>query len=380
MSELPTRLLRETVRAGLTPESSSGCIDTDTLAAWSDGTLSGRDRAAAEAHAASCARCQALLAAMVRSTPDAPLRTWWRPSVFGWLAPLAAAAAALVVWISIPHTSSQQPAAAEATVASAPATAPSIAEQSQPPTSRAADAARTADEAFKKGLEPKTRAALPAPATPHREKAERRPAAAAESNRSGLREAQPGASSRGLPDSAVATPLVVPPLPAAQPAPPPPPPATADAATRVNTAPASTAAASGARSASGFGAQALAKAVAAPPIVIATPDPKVFWRVLPGGAVSRSNDGATTWQPQPTGYVATLIAGSAPSPTTCWLVGAGGIVLRSTDGRTWQRVAFPEAVDLTAIRASDAANATVTAGDGRTFTTTDGGRTWQPKE
>jgi photosystem II stability/assembly factor-like uncharacterized protein len=49
----------------------------------------------------------------------------------------------------------------------------------------------------------------------------------------------------------------------------------------------------------------------------------------------------------------------------------------STDGRTWQRVAFPESVDLVSIRASDGVNATVTAADGRTFTTTDGGRTWR---
>src|SRR5262245_49258405 len=240
MTELPTRLLRETLRAGLTRDSSSGCLDTETLAAWSDGTLSGRDRAAAEAHAASCARCQALLAAMVKSTPDVPSRTWWRPSVFGWLAPLAAAAAALIVWINIPHTPPRQPVAAGATAASAPATAPSIAEQSRQPTSRPTDATQTADagtDALKKGLEPKVRAAAPAPATPHREKAERLTAAAAESMRSGAREAEPGAPSGALRDSAVATPPVVPPLPVAQPAPPPA--AAADAASTANTAPAS---------------------------------------------------------------------------------------------------------------------------------------------
>jgi photosystem II stability/assembly factor-like uncharacterized protein len=124
--------------------------------------------------------------------------------------------------------------------------------------------------------------------------------------------------------------------------------------------------------------KALAK-VAALPIEVVSPDPLVRWRVLTSGTVGRSTDGGTTWQTQSTGVIATLTAGAAPTPTTCWLAGAGGIVLLSADGRTWQRVAFPEAIDLTSIHATDAANATVTAADGRTFTTADGGKTWHPR-
>jgi len=96
-----------------------------------------------------------------------------------------------------------------------------------------------------------------------------------------------------------------------------------------------------------------------------------------GTSVERSTDGGVTWQPQSTGAAVRLTAGVAPSPTTCWLVGAGGVVLVSQDGQKWQRVAFPEAVDLTAIRAIDGSNATVTAADGRAFSTTDGGRSWR---
>jgi photosystem II stability/assembly factor-like uncharacterized protein len=58
------------------------------------------------------------------------------------------------------------------------------------------------------------------------------------------------------------------------------------------------------------------------------------------------------------------------------LVGGSGLVQRSTDGRTWQRVAFPEAVDLAGIRATDGSHAIVTTLDGRRFTTADGGATW----
>jgi photosystem II stability/assembly factor-like uncharacterized protein len=96
-----------------------------------------------------------------------------------------------------------------------------------------------------------------------------------------------------------------------------------------------------------------------------------------GTTVERSTDGGVTWQSQSTGAPVRLTAGVAPSSTTCWLVGAGGVVLVSQDGQRWQRVAFPEAIDLTAIRAINGSNATVTAADGRVFSTTDGGKTWQ---
>jgi hypothetical protein len=54
-----------------------------------------------------------------------------------------------------------------------------------------------------------------------------------------------------------------------------------------------------------------------------------------------------------------------------------GTVLMSNDRERWQRIAFPEAADLTGVTADDARTATVTASDGRTFRTSDGGVTWQ---
>src|SRR2546426_1129197 len=103
MSDVPTRLLRETLRGRLAP-ASSGCVDTETLAAWSDGTLSARERAAAESHASSCLRCQALLAAMAQLETSAPppARRWWHASTIGWLVPVAVAATAIVLWINVP--------------------------------------------------------------------------------------------------------------------------------------------------------------------------------------------------------------------------------------------------------------------------------------
>jgi photosystem II stability/assembly factor-like uncharacterized protein len=130
------------------------------------------------------------------------------------------------------------------------------------------------------------------------------------------------------------------------------------------------------RVASRVRAEALAKESVTPPEIL-SPNVKVRWRILTGGSVARSIDGGMIWQTQSTGVPATLTAGTAPSPTICWLVGQGGIIVLSTDGRTWQRLPFPEAIDLTSIRASDEVNATVTTADGRTFITTDGGKTWR---
>ena len=73
-----------------------------------------------------------------------------------------------------------------------------------------------------------------------------------------------------------------------------------------------------------------------------------------------------------------LTAGSSPSPAVCWLVGREGVVLITTDeGRSWQRVPFPQAIDLISIRASDGTTAAVVGADGRSFTTSDRGVTWK---
>jgi photosystem II stability/assembly factor-like uncharacterized protein len=113
--------------------------------------------------------------------------------------------------------------------------------------------------------------------------------------------------------------------------------------------------------------------------VITSTNPLNRWRILPGGDVERSTDGGSTWLHQQTGAMTALTAGASPSPSVCWLVGLRGIVLLSADGSTWRRVAFSDAIDLVAVRATDDKTATVTAADGRSFETTDGGATWRPR-
>src|SRR5512145_2864669 len=50
---------------------SSACLDAESLAAWLDNRLTPAQRSAAETHAASCLRCQSMLAAMARTATAA---------------------------------------------------------------------------------------------------------------------------------------------------------------------------------------------------------------------------------------------------------------------------------------------------------------------
>src|SRR6185369_9362789 len=109
---------------------------------------------------------------------------------------------------------------------------------------------------------------------------------------------------------------------------------------------------------------------------IVSTNPSHRWLIAANGAVRHSIDAGATWDTQETGVSTTLTAGTSPAPSICWLVGPRGIVVRSTDGRSWQLLPFGEKVDLVAIRAADENTATITAADGRTFATTDGGRAW----
>ena len=98
------RLLRRTLGSTPVPPASDACLDAETAAAWMDGHLDEKALEIARLHAADCARCQALLATLVRAD-DAPLpvaeevpRRWWK-----WLVPLAAVATLVIVAIGIPR-------------------------------------------------------------------------------------------------------------------------------------------------------------------------------------------------------------------------------------------------------------------------------------
>lgn len=302
-------------RIVLNKEMDVGCLDAETLAAWVGGGLPAVERAAAEAHAADCARCQALLAAMIRTEPEsAAVESWWRTApTLRWLAPLTAAAAAALLWVAVDRPA---PGRSDAKFESAA--------RSQPQQKADAPAEPPANLVFRD---------------------EKKAADVALEERSSLEARRQRNETPQTREKAL-----TPASPAAAAAPPPPA-ALQEAVT-----------------------DSLRKAGATD---IASPGGSTRWRVGARGQVERSTDGGAHWEPQRSGTTSDLTAGAAPSSSVAWLVGAAGTVLLTTDGERWQRLSFPVAIDLTSVAATDARNATVTAADGRTFTTRDGGSTWQ---
>ena len=109
---------------------------------------------------------------------------------------------------------------------------------------------------------------------------------------------------------------------------------------------------------------------------IQTPDPKILWMITGADAIEKSGDGGATWKLEYLETHARIIAGSAPSVKICWLVGEGGTILRTTNGAHWKTIKPPEETEFVRVEATDALTATVTTLDGRKFSTSDGGKSW----
>ncbi len=294
-------------------DASAACLDVETLAAWADNALDASERAAAEAHAAGCARCQAMLSAMVKTAPEPDAAraatSPWRFPLSGWLIPSAAAGIAVLVWVMVPARIDPVVVDQEKELAKSLAASPS----GVPPSStREAPAASPPDVS---GPSSALNAASVAPRD--RRARERDDTKTDKDAARRLERASPA------PETAASAP------------------APAAAAT------------------------AKLFSAGAPGTVVVSSNPASRWRILQAGAVQRSTDGGATWQAQITGVTETLSAGSSPSPSVCWLVGPGGAVVLSTDGRSWTRVAFPEAGPLAAVRAPDDKVPTGTQADGR---------------
>ena len=318
------------------------CLDAETAAAFADDTLSADERSRAEAHLADCARCQALLAALITVTPSGSERAWWRRPAIAWLVPAAVAATAIVVWVNIPRRSEMTPPTQVVPHAAPPPTATRSAAppQAAPPAPAEADAqARNS-----------TIGAITA--APPRVAGEAR------------RRSEPALPSTEM-SQAISAPQAAP--------------SVAADARQSAAEPAAEAPIAETVTITGMSERMLSRQLdAAPERTIVSSDPISRWRLGAAGVVHHSRDGGRTWQTHPTGVNATLTAGASPSPAVCWVVGLKGTILISTDeGRSWQRVPFPETADLVSIRAADDRTATVTTIDAQTFTTSDRGLTWR---
>jgi translation initiation factor IF-2 len=355
------------------------CLDAETIAAMADGTMVPLARELADAHAATCSRCQAVLVAVIRTAPPAtPKSSWWRARSAVWLAPLAAAGAAVVLWVAVDvHRGSRT---ADPLVSrTARAELPTLASQDRAPSVPPAAP----------GAKPEPQDALSSalseakPAAPGRAK----PSAAP------LAQAAPVPAPSVAADAPAASTVAAEPLasvmagpPGPPPQAPPPPEATLQAASPrpiANSAPArradAAALADSVRAFSRGGAAGVVAKASSARTDVASPDPRSRWRFT-GSVVERSTDAGVTWTPQVTGSDALLIAGSSPQPNVCWLAGAAGTVLVSVDGLTWQRLAPPASSSILSIAASSADAAVVTTSDGSAYATADRGLTWSPRQ
>jgi len=328
------RLLRESLeRPGAAAD--ARCLDADVIAAWADGGLGSRERAAVEAHAAGCARCQAMLAMMVRTAEPPPAASSRRLRALGWLVPLTAAAAAVSFWIATTPELPTRQVPRGVTEAPPPAAIDSLTAQTVPELPAPSERVDVAAPPQTESQPAERREGFRAPAGAQRAPSstasvlQRRPAEQKQENARLAQEAAP-LRERAAPPAAPAA------------------------------------------------ASSDARAELADAFVtnIVTPDPQRLWRVI-RGRIQRSTDRGQTWQPQQTAADSLLRVGAAPTPSICWVVGQHGAVVLSTDGASWRRLAFPDpAVDLVAVQAFDDKSAIVTAADGRRFRTIDAGATW----
>ncbi len=381
------QLLREALAArDRTPQSE--CLDAEVLAAWADGALSGSERSFAEAHAARCARCQAMLAAMARTAPVPVATPAW--SIRKWmtfLTPVAAGAVALALWFLVEPRSSfepspQSPAPSPTAVAVVPSPTTPPASANEVEKQSAAHDEVKPEERKQERDRVKDGGAIGF--------ADRRDQAAA----GGIAEAVQVAPPNAVP-AAPAKPVQSPPAdaltkaePSAQPlsSPPPaspPPPTVQSASSRTAQSPDQQAPQQMDRlrevvrqESAGRGAGARFRGTVAVPVIV-VPGSNAQWRISVGRIIEHSVDGGATWATQ---YTApenvTLVAGAAPSSTVAWIVGRSGAIMHTSDGRTWRRIPFPHSVDLITVSAADAQTVTVVAADKRSFLTSDGGTTW----
>lgn len=347
------RLLRDALGGGAADHPATPCPDVDLVAALAEDTLTRDERSRVEAHVIQCVRCQAWLSALEKTRPPAPTLPWWRRRAIAWLVPVAAAATALAIWTDVTRHAGLA--------------------RSDVPFQAARNDARSLESASKRergALDGKQRAQSPVatpPTVARSEAAARKPEPPGPSS-----ESDQSAHARTLADSAAATPEPPPPAP-------PPEGAAAEASTAPRSSrpitPAPPSEAPTAKPEAADRGLVRQRALAADSL-IASADASHRWRVA-DGVVQHSSDGGMTWQSISTGMNVRITAGASPSPAVCWLVGPGGTVALTTDeGRIWRRLAFPEAVDLISVRPKDGGHAEIVTADGRTFRTSDGGRTW----
>ena len=342
------------------PHAVGDCPEPGVLAAFHERTLEADETQRWLGHVADCRRCQALLAALGRTEPadgvdpktdGSTASPWWRWRV---LAPLAAVSiVVLAVWVVVDPGGMRNRRVA-------------VEDRQEPTPSLPEQAAAAMESAEARRVPPTTGA----------------PAAAPESSTAAVTrtDATPVREVAAVPraQAAAATPTASAPLaPSAAAASAPPPGPTRSAVNQPDALGLVRRTAVASDAAPPLESARFAAVAAPDALLIVSPDPATRWRVVPSGAVERSDDRGATWRVQ-ISPGERIIAGSAPSERVAWLVGENGLVLRTTDGERWERTTAPAATHLRDIDALDRFDATVSTADGRRFRTVDGGAQWAP--
>ena len=383
-------LLSHSLRRALDP-AGPACPDAEILAAYCEHSLSRPETSRWEAHFATCSRCQAQLADMVRSAEAgdvvggegvAPSWGWFWGWLWSWqgLVPVASAAVVvLALWVVDPaslldRSPSQETAFGEPALVAPAASAPEAEERAP-----GAEAIPAEPELAAPRLELDQATRETFAVEPQAPRA-RRPQQANQAQAASPPQTAPDRDAQDVQSQLSAQPLEralsAPPPPAAaaradDQLPDSPVPADAFQASRAATVAENRAVQFGV---TGGAAAAVAEARLADARVAST-TPSILWRLGASGRIERSTDEGQSWTLQADVGVE-LLAGSAPSELVCWVVGRGGMVMRTTDGERWNQAAAPTDQDLVGIDAQDAMNATVIGADGSRFVTTDGGQTW----
>jgi photosystem II stability/assembly factor-like uncharacterized protein len=91
--------------------------------------------------------------------------------------------------------------------------------------------------------------------------------------------------------------------------------------------------------------------------------------------IEHSTDGGKTWAAEHTAD-RPIRAGAFVNANVAWFVGENGLVLRRTSNG-WFGASSPDEGHITGVKASSPSKATVTLEDGRVFSTSNGGVTWE---
>ena len=320
------------------PESPLGaCLDGETLAAWTEGSLRADEAAVVERHVADCRRCRSLMAAFIQTTPPpSAVESVWHRWRLGWVVPLATAATAAALWIALPGND--------------PMPVPSSQEVNTAPVG----------EVSRDAAPPAAPSASPESFTPPSAPQERVDVTAGNELRKRANESE----ARELSDERAAADAAL--LQRVE----------ADKRERAANAPTDSAAPASPAPASAASRPLAAARQESLTVEIVAPGGAARWRITNGQRVEWSTAGATDWSPATITSSDTLTGGSAPSASVCWVVGQRGAVYVTTDGPRFVRLPFPETADLVSVTAIDDRSATVSAADGRSWHTTNQGLSW----